>query len=157
MPRICLGRSRNCFVRGFGFQVIGEKTLSWKDFTRNLREIFTKKMIVTIISTNVVKFTVIPFLSFCRNQKKNESNFQQVGGLVTRNSFAFCLERVARYFKDMPNSIDFYKRIFLHVIPACILVSCLNKQCKIIIDFLLNVRKKIRLCLLTKCFKSNDE
>ena len=114
-------------------------------------------MIVTIISTNVVKFTFIPLCPFVETKKKNESNFQQVGGLVTRNSFAFCLERVARYFKGMPNSIEFYKRIFLHVIPACILVSCLNKQCKIIIDFLLNVRKKIRLCLVTKCFKSNDE
>ena len=26
----------------------------------------------------------------------------------------------------MPNSIDFYKRIFLHVIPVCIIVPCLN-------------------------------
>ena len=36
------------------------------------------------------KFTFIPLLYFHRNQKQ-ESNFQQVGGLVTRNSFAFCL------------------------------------------------------------------
>ena len=33
-------------------------------------------------------FTFIPLLYFHRNQKQ-ESNFQQVGGLVTRNSFAF--------------------------------------------------------------------
>ena len=36
-----------------------------------------------------------------------------------RNSFAFSLQRV----KGMPNSIDFYKRIFLHVIPVNIIVS----------------------------------
>ena len=28
------------------------------------------------------------------------------------------------YFKAMPNSIDFYKEIFLHVIPVHILVRC---------------------------------
>ena len=65
------------------------------------------------------------FLSFHRNQKQ-ESNFQQVGALVTRNSFAFCLQRVALYFKSIPNSIDFYKRIFLHVIPVRIIVPCLK-------------------------------
>ena len=27
------------------------------------------------------------------------------------------------YFKGMPNSTDFYKRILLHVIPACVIVS----------------------------------
>ena len=37
------------------------------------------------------KFPFIPFLSFHRNQKQRESTFQKVGGLVTRNSFAFCL------------------------------------------------------------------
>ena len=67
------------------------------------------------------KFTFIPFLSFYRNRKQ-DSNFQQVGGLVTRNIFAFCLQRVALHFKGIPNSIYFYKRIFLHVIPARIIV-----------------------------------
>ena len=66
------------------------------------------------------KFTLIPFLSCHRNQKQ-KSNFQQVGGLVTSNSFAFCF-RVALYLKGMPNSIDFYKRIFLHFIPVRIIV-----------------------------------
>ena len=40
-----------------------------------------------------------------------------------RNMSAFCLERVALYFKAMPISIDFYKGIFLHVIPVRIIVS----------------------------------
>ena len=31
------------------------------------------------------------------------------------------------YFKGMPNSIDFYKRIFLYVIPAYIIVLS-NKE-----------------------------
>ena len=43
------------------------------------------KIIVTIVPTNLVtKFGFISFLSFRRNQKQ-ESNFQEVGGLVTRN------------------------------------------------------------------------
>ena len=58
------------------------------------------------------KFTFIPVLSFSRSQKQ-EPNFQQVGDLVTRNIFVFCLKRVALYFKGMPNSIDFYKEGFL--------------------------------------------
>ena len=36
----------------------------------------------------------------------------------------FVYMRVAIYFKGMPNSIDFYKRILLHVIPVRIIVPC---------------------------------
>ena len=85
----------------------------------NIREI-TSLIIVTIIPTNL-KFAFITFLSFRRNQKQ-ESNFQQVGGPLTRNLSAFCVYWVALYFKGMPNAIDFYKRIFLSVIPARIIV-----------------------------------
>ena len=63
-------------------------------------------------------------MPFRRNQKQ-EPNFQQVGFLVTRNISVFCLWRVALYFKVMSNSTDFYKRIFLHVIPAPIIVPCM--------------------------------
>ena len=41
LARVCWGRSTSCFVYGFVFQVIGEKTLCGKDFTRKLRDIFT--------------------------------------------------------------------------------------------------------------------
>ena len=47
-----------------------------------------------------------------------------------RNISVFCLWRVALYFKAMPNSIDFYKEIFLHVIPVCIIVPCLHREHK---------------------------
>ena len=60
-------------------------------------------------------------MSFLTNQTQ-ESGFQQVGDLVTRNISVFCLLRVALYFKAMPNSIDFYKEMFLHVIPVRIIV-----------------------------------
>ena len=66
------------------------------------------------------KFALILFLSFVTNQKQ-ELGFQQVVSLVTRNISAFCLKRVALYFKAMPNSIDFGKGIFLHVIPVRII------------------------------------
>ena len=68
------------------------------------------------------KFAFIPYLSFCRKQKR-ESSFQQVGHLVVRNFLVFCLQQVVLYFKGVLNSIDFYEKIFLHVIPARIIVS----------------------------------
>ena len=71
------------------------------------------KMIVTIIPTNYVTNSLL--FSFVLSQKPN---FQQVGGLLTNNSFAF-------YFKSMQNSIGFYKSIFLHVIPTRITVPWL--------------------------------
>ena len=67
------------------------------------------------------KVASIPSLSFLGNQKQ-KSKFQQVGGLITRNISVICLWRVALYFKAMPNSVDFYKGTFLHVIAAPIIV-----------------------------------
>ena len=81
------------------------------------------------------EFIFILFLSFLTNQKQ-ESSFQQVGGLVTRNISAFCLKRLALYFKAIPISTDFYKGIFLHVIPVriigpcCMLLSCHTRVSK---------------------------
>ena len=74
------------------------------------------------------KFAFIFFLSFLTNQKQ-ESGFQQVSGLVMRNISVFWLLRVALYFKAMPNSIDFYKGIFLHVIPVRVKVPCCIIAC----------------------------
>ena len=49
------------------------------------------KIIVTVIPkdlvTNLLLSSFCPFLQ----TKKQESGFQQVGGLVMRNIFAFCL------------------------------------------------------------------
>ena len=81
------------------------------------------EIILTIIHTNLVTNCLIYFLFFLRYQKQ-ELNFQQVCGLVPRGISALCLKGVALYFKVMPNSIDFYKRNFLHVIPARIIVPC---------------------------------
>ena len=52
------------------------------------------------------------FFSFLTNQKQ-ESGFQQVGALVTRNISVFCLKLVALYFKAMPNSVECYNGDFL--------------------------------------------
>ena len=49
------------------------------------------KIIVTIIPADLVTNSLLsPFLSFCKIQKQ-ESNFQQVVDLVTRNVSVFCL------------------------------------------------------------------
>ena len=63
------------------------------------------------------KFAFILFFSFLTN-KEQKLGLQQVGGLAMRNISVFCLQLVALSFKDIPNSIDFYKGIFLHVIPV---------------------------------------
>ena len=55
-------------------------------------------------------------------KQKQESGFQQVGSLARRNISVLCLQRFVLYFKAMPNSIHFYKGIFLHVIPGRITV-----------------------------------
>ena len=85
------------------------------------------KIIVSIIPTDLVINSFKLFLSFLTNQKQ-ESGFQQGGGLVTGNISVFCLWRVALYFKAMPNSIKFYKGIFLHVIPVRIIVPWDNQR-----------------------------
>ena len=54
------------------------------------------------------KFVFIPVLSFLRKQEKR-IKFLAGCGLVTRNISVFCLQRVALYFKAIPNSINFYK------------------------------------------------
>ena len=106
--------------------MISENLLCSKDFTSNLRDIFYVKIVVTIILSDLVTNSLL--LSFCPflQTKKPESGAQQVGGLVTRNTSVFCLKGVALYFKAMPNSIDFYKGIFLHGIPVRVIVSWLN-------------------------------
>ena len=67
------------------------------------------------------KFAFIAFF-YLRNQTQ-ESGFNQIGGLLTRNISFFCLWWFALYFKVMPNSIDFYKGIFLDVKLASKLTS----------------------------------
>ena len=86
------------------------------------------KIIVTITLTDLVKSSLLSsFCPFLANQKQ-ESGFQQVGGLVTRNISVFCLYRVGLYFKAMSNSIDFYIGIFLHVIPVRVIVPWANEN-----------------------------
>ena len=60
----------------------------------------------------------LPFLSF-RIHQKQELIFQE-GGLLKylKNISVFCLEGVAHYVKVMPNLIDLYIGIFLHVVPV---------------------------------------
>ena len=50
--------------------------------------------------------------------------------LVTRSIFVFCLYWVALYSKALRNSINFYKGIFLHVIPVRIIVPWAIQICQ---------------------------
>ena len=106
------------------------------------------KIIVTIIPTDSVTNSLL--FSFCPffQTKKQELGFQQVDGLVTRNIFAFYLQRVGLYFKAMPNSINFYKGISLHVISVRIIVPCISTYecyvtCKVILGSVLCIFRHI--------------
>ena len=108
------------FCSRFCVSMISENTLCEKDFT--LHRISGRCLYENDRNNNSCKssykFASIPFLPFHRN-KKQISNLQQVGVLVTRNCFAFCLLN-----SGITNSIDFHKSILLHVILACIIVPC---------------------------------
>ena len=69
------------------------------------------------------KFAFTSCLPFRRNQKQ-EINFHQVGDLVTKNISVFCLWQVTLFFNGVPNSIGFYRRIFLHFISTRLIVPC---------------------------------
>ena len=72
------------FCFSFVFQVISKKALYSKDFTNNLRVILYENNRNYNSNKLNCKFAFIPFLSIGRNPKQ-ESKFQQVGGLVIRN------------------------------------------------------------------------
>ena len=121
MATICWARSTGCFIYNFVIQVISEKQCLAKILLA-IWDIFLNENNRNYNSYRFsYKFAFILFFSFLTNQKQ-ESGFQQVGGLVTTNISVFCLQRVALYFKAMPNSIGFYKGIFLHVISVRIIV-----------------------------------
>ena len=103
-------------------QVISEKTLCSKGFTSNM------KIIVNIIPTDLVTNWLFILFFVLSYKPKQESGFQQVGGLVTRNISVFYLQPVAFYFKAILTSVDFYKGIFLYVIPVRIIFPCLYLQ-----------------------------
>ena len=71
------------FYRLFYLQVVSEKTLGSQGFTSNLRHILYENNRSYNFYRSSYKFAFILFLSFLKNQKQ-ESGFQQVGGLVTR-------------------------------------------------------------------------
>ena len=104
------------FYLQFVLQVISEKTLYSKGFTSNLRDIFPWNNRNYDSYRFSYKFGFIPFFSFLPNLKQ-ESESQQVAGLVTRNIYVFLFIASCA----LPQR-DFYKGILLHVIPVRIIV-----------------------------------
>ena len=121
LARICRGRSTGCFIYNFLFQVISERTLQQR-FNQEFERCFYMKIIVTIIRIDL-DTNFILFLSFLANQKQ-ELDFQQVGGLVTRNTSVFCSQRVTLYFTAMPRLT--FIRNFL-TCYSCLYCSCMIK------------------------------
>ena len=114
------------FYLQFCNSMISEKTLQQR-FYQEFERYFYIKIIVTRIPSYLVTnlFLSFFFFSLLTNQKQ-EFGFQQVGGLIMRDISVFCLQGVALYVKAMPNSIEFYKGIFSHVMPVRIIVPCFD-------------------------------
>ena len=75
-----------------------------------LRTYFVIIQKLTIIPQNLVTNWLLSFL------KPKTSIRSSVSWWSGNKKCFFCLQQVVLYFKAMPNSIDFYKGIFLHVL-----------------------------------------
>ena len=125
MARICWWRSTGCFIYSVVIQVTSKKKSIAKVLLANW-DIFLHENNRNYNSYSFsYKFAFILFVLSYKQQQ--ESGFQQVGCLVTKSISVFCLWRVTLYFKVMPNSKDFSKGIFLHVIPVRIIVPWLTQ------------------------------
>ena len=83
------------------------------------------KIVVTVIPTDLPRNLLLSsFFSFLADQKE-ESGFQQVGGIIARNILFFVYIE-SRSTSKSCKTIDFYKGIFLHVIPVRIIVPCIH-------------------------------
>ena len=123
MARICWGRSQSCFLYSFVFQVISEKALCSKDLTRNLREFLYENNRNYSSYKFSYKFAFCPLL-----ETKTRIKFSASWWSSNEKYFCFLSVASVLYFKGMSNLIDFYKRIFLHVIPSHIMVPCFTEQ-----------------------------
>ena len=66
------------------------------------------KIIVIKIPKNLVPNSLLSLFCPLVETKTKNQIFTKL-----ENISVFCLQRVALYFKGKPNSIDFYKRVFL--------------------------------------------
>ena len=83
------------------------------------------KIIVTIIPTDLVTNLLYP-LFVLSYKPKTRILFSESWWSGNEKYFFFLFIASPLYLKAMPNSIDFYKGIFLHVIPVRIIVPCCN-------------------------------
>ena len=102
LQKLCIG----CFIYSFVIHLICKRNA---DLVSNPYRISYKLFFI--------------FFSFFLTKQKQDSGFQQVGRKIFVCLFVFCLRPVTLYFKAMPNSVDFYKGIFLHVIPVCVILQ----------------------------------
>ena len=65
-------------------------------------------MITVAVCPKKLITNMLLFLYFYLIKTKNRNKcFHCFSGLITKNIFVFCYWRVAHYFKDMSNSVDF--------------------------------------------------
>ena len=79
------------------------------------------KTIITIIPTNLVRNLLLSsFSAFLETKNKNLISISWWSG--KKKYFCFLLIASRALLQSQSNSIDFYKGIFLHVIPVRIIV-----------------------------------
>ena len=84
----------------FGCSPVNWMHIFWTHFPKN-------------ISRRLLPLQIYFFLFLVlSHEPKQESYFQEIAGLITKNISIFCLSWFTFHFKGMPNSINFYKRIF---------------------------------------------
>ena len=88
LARICWESFAICIIYGCEIQVVSEKTLRSKGFLAIWKTISYINNCIYNSNKISQKSAFISFLTFCRSQKE-EANFQNVGGLVTKNHAGF--------------------------------------------------------------------
>ena len=82
------------------------------------------KILVTIIPANLVtNLSLSLFCLFLETKNKNQT-FTKLMIWSKEIFLLFAYSVFALYYKGIPNSIEFYKRIFLHIVLVSIIVPC---------------------------------
>ena len=122
MTRICWGHSTGCFI--YRLFYLSFKWSVKSSVAKILLAIWEMLLLENSCHCNSYRFiyksAFILFFSFLADQKE-ESGFQQVGGMTARNILFFVYIKSCSTSKSC-RTIDFYRGIFLHVIPVRIIV-----------------------------------
>ena len=136
------------------------KNIVQERFYQQFERYFYIKIIGTIIPTYLVR-NFSPLFVLSQNQKKKKKRIKFSASWQFGNQVLFfALQRVAIFFKGMPNLADFYQGILLDFIPARIMVLCCERyfQIQFLVIYLVNTFLYLRCSGSTcsDCAESSD-